>query len=232
MDNLNDNKLDKAISITTSILGEFPGGSIISEIVRNVIPNQRIDRIINFLRKLENRLGSLEEVAKINFKKQEEYITLLENGMFYAYRASSDKRLEYIASVVKNGLTQDQIEISRYVYLLNLLSELNDEEIIWLRYYLFPTLGGDQEFRERHKDILSSTRSYIEASEEELNKSAIQDSYKEHLERLGLVDIRIKMDRKTNIPIYDKFSGKPEGYKHITHLGKMLLKEIGFTEAL
>lgn len=231
MDNLNDNKLDKAISITTSILGEFPCGSVISEIIRNTIPNQRIDRIVTFLRKLESRLNQLENITNVNIQNQTEYITLLENGIFHAYRASSENRLEYIASIVKNGLTQEQSETSRYIYLLNLLSELNDEEVIWLRYYLVPTLGGDEEFRNKHQNTLSLARKYISAPEE-LNKSAIQDSYKDHLERLGLLKTRLDIDKNTNMPIYDRASGKPKGSRYITHLGKMLLKEIGFIEFL
>lgn len=232
MNDLNDNKLDKAISMTEAILGEFPGGAIISEIIKNTIPNQRIDRIVAFLRKLEEKLNHLENITNLNIGKQAEYITLLENGMFHAYRASSDDRLEYIASIVKNGLTQEQCETSRYIYLLNLLSELNDEEVIWLRFYLVPTIGGDEEFRDKHKNTLSLARKYIGAPEEELNKSAIQDSYKEHLERIGLIDTKINIDRNTNLPIFDKFTGKPKGHKYITHLGKMLLKEIGFKEVL
>lgn len=109
------------------------------------------------------------------------------------------------------------------------MSELNDEEIIWLRFYLHPAIGGDEDFRNKHSKTLTLARSYMGASEEELNKSAIQDSYKEHLERLGLIYTKIDIDRKANMPNYDKFSGKPKGSKYITRLGKMLLKEIGFS---
>ena len=110
------------------------------------------------------------------------------------------------------------------------MSELNDEEIIWLRFYLHPTLDGDEEFRSKHQSVLNLARNYIGAPEEQIDKSAIQNSYKDHLERLGLIKTKLDIDRNTNMPIYDKLSGKPRGSKFITHLGKMLLNEIGFSE--
>ena len=44
-DNLDENNTDKLISLTNSVLGEFPGGSIVSGIINNLVPNQRKDRI-------------------------------------------------------------------------------------------------------------------------------------------------------------------------------------------
>ncbi|WP_215768053.1 hypothetical protein [Haemophilus sp. SZY H8] len=229
-DNLDENNTDKLISLTNSVLGEFPGGSIVSGIINNLVPNQRQDRIVKYLRELEKRVSKLECLINSDAKKLSEYIALFEDGLFYAFRAVSEKRLEHIASVVANGLNTEEIQISQYVYLLNLLSELNDEEIIWLRFYLHPTLDGDEEFRSKHQSVLNLARNYIGAPEEQIDKSAIQNSYKDHLERLGLIKTKLDIDRNTNMPIYDKLSGKPRGSKFITHLGKMLLNEIGFSE--
>ncbi|NNI31481.1 hypothetical protein [Pasteurella multocida] len=224
-DNLDENTLDKVISVSKAVLGDLGVPSIIVEIFGNLIPNQRLDRITKFIRELEKRISDLEIIIT-DIDKQTEYIHLLENGMLHAYRASSDKRLEYIASIISNGLTEEKIEVNRYIYLLNILDELNDEEIIWLRFYLHPTIGGDEEFRDKHQETLRLARAYIGAEQEELDKSALQDSYKEHLERLGLIKTKINIDRNTKMPIYDSF-GNPKGYKYISHLGKMLLREIG-----
>ena len=113
-----------------------------------------------------------------------------------------------------------------------MLSELNDDEIIWLRFYLEPTLGGDKEFREKHINVLERPRTFIGAPEENLNKAALQDSYLEHLDRLGLIESKIQIDKNTNLPIFNK-SGKPKvSSRHTTRLGKMLLKEIGLLDEL
>jgi len=70
---------------------------------------------------------------------------------------------------------------------MQILQELNDVEIIWLLFFLHPTIGGDKEFREKHKDILKSVHAHIGVSQDILDKDALQRSYKEHLERLGLI---------------------------------------------
>jgi hypothetical protein len=109
-----------------------------------------------------------------------------------------------------------------------LLQELNYIEIIWLRFYYVPTLGGDKEFREKHKNILEPIRAYIGAEQHILDKSALQKSYKEHLERLGLIQPHYKIDRDTGMPEFDKFTGRPKSsYYDVSPLGKLLLKNIG-----
>ena len=244
MDNkeLGENRFEKGMSVVkylTSISALISGNGWIAsvssslELLEKLMPNQRIDKIVKLLEDLTSIASSLEisfENMLLKMEKQTAYFSLLEHGLFNAYRASSDERLEYIASIIINGLTKEEIEISRYIYLLNILSELNDEEIIWLRFYLEPTLGCDKEFREKHINVLERPRTFIGAPEENLNKAALQDSYLEHLDRLGLIESKIQIDKNTNLPIFNK-SGKPEvSSRHTTRLGKMLLKEIGLLD--
>ncbi|HHL1260875.1 TPA: hypothetical protein ACQ1D1_000562, partial [Haemophilus influenzae] len=83
-DNLDENNTDKLISLTNSVLGEFPGGSIVSGIINNLVPNQRQDRIVKYLRELEKRVSKLECLINSDAKKLSEYIALFEDGLFYA----------------------------------------------------------------------------------------------------------------------------------------------------
>ncbi len=231
---LDENILDKAI-LTLRPLGyilehKYGVPSELIDIFAEIIPGQRIDRMASFLKILDKNFSDLKiscEQLVIDVKKQKEYFSLLENGLFHAYRASSYERLEYISSMIVKGLTQEQVQISQYIYLLNLLSELNDEEVIWLRFYLKPSLGDDKEFRKKHINVLERPRTFIGAPEENLNKAALQDSYLEHLERLGLIESKVQIDKSTNLPVLNK-SGRPKtSYRNITRLGQMLLKEIG-----
>jgi len=61
--------------------------------------------------------------------------------------------------------------------LLQLLENLNDAEVIWLRFYSTPELGGDMEFREIHKNILAPVTAVIGSSQDEIDKEALQSSY-------------------------------------------------------
>jgi len=236
-DKLNINKVDILASLAKATAGSVPiFGSFISGIIEYIIPNQRIDRIVSYIRKFEQIIVALKVDIEVLNKKLSKpdnpYLILIEDSLIQAAKTVSDDRRVYLANLVVNGLNDEKLDVNRYRYLLSLLSELNDEEIIWLRFYLEPTLGGDKEFREKHINVLERPRTFIGAPEENLNKAALQDSYLEHLDRLGLIESKIQIDKNTNLPIFNK-SGKPKvSSRHTTRLGKMLLKEIGLLDEL
>jgi hypothetical protein len=71
---------------------------------------------------------------------------------------------------------------------------------------------------------------YYGVNQHVLAKSALQKSYKEHLERLGLIQPHYNIDRETGLPEFDKFSGKPKAsYYDVSPLGRLLLEHIGLS---
>lgn len=232
--NLESNKNDLLVSAAKSIVGVVPiAGSLLSELVGNLIPNQRIDRLSNYVKELDERLSKIP-IEKINsLLRNEEFIDLIEEGFIQAARAISNERRKYISSIIYNGITDENIQINESKQLLKILSELNDIEIIWLRYFVISTLGGDEEFREKHKNILQKIYLHVGADDETRTKAAIQESYKEHLERLDLIFHNIRIDHKTNLPLFDKNTGKPQKtHSKITDLGRLMLKQIGLIDDL
>lgn len=221
-DNVDINKIDLLVSTAKSLVGIVPfAGPLLSELVGNLIPNQRIDRLSKYVVELDNKLSQLNvEFIKKELKK-EECVDLFEEGFRQASRALSDERRAYIASVVKNGLSNEHISYIETKYILQLLESLNDAEVIWLRFYLEPSLGPvDVEFREKHQNILNPVSATLGSSQDEIDKEALQSSYAEHLERLGLLRPHYQIDSKTGIPRFDTFSGKPSvSYYDLTNLG-------------
>lgn len=210
---LNINNTDVLASLSKGALGMIPiAGPMISEAISNIIPNQRLDRLVSYIQK--------------KCVTDSPYMILIEDSLIHASRVVTDDRRKYISSLVINGLTSEEANINRYRYLLSLLSELNDEEIIWLRFFLKPYFGGDDTFRNTHANVLTPARNYFGIAAEMEDLAALQDSYKAHLERLRLIKKRLKVDSKTRMPVFDNMTGEPEGSLFITHLGKMLLKEI------
>jgi len=218
-----NNRTDIAVATIKSIAGSIPFvGSLIQEMVDVIIPNQRIDRLSKYVLELEQKLTKFEQ-EKIEEKLKDEYfVDLMEESLIQASKALSDERLDYISSIIENSLDKEHILDIENKHLLTLLKEINDIEIIWLRYYLVPTIGGDTEFRNKHKDVLESIIPTLGSTQEERDKAAIQKSYKEHLSILGLLEkkISIKIGGSTN-------ELETKGYE-ITPLGKLLLKQIGF----
>jgi len=207
-------------------------GSVLSELIGSVIPNQRIDRIAKYVTMLHEKLSSIPIEKLQRLVEKEELIDLVEEGFVQASRAITDERREYIASIIYNGVDDTVIEFVESKSLLNILQELNDIEIIWLRYYWDTTTNNDEEFRHKHKDILTFVHRYTNGGEENLRKSALQQNYRDHLERLNLINAKQRIDNKLKTPMYDNVDRPIMASPTITTLGKLLLKQIGLIETL
>jgi hypothetical protein len=231
-DLVSNNFDDLMASAGKSVAGAVPiVGSLLAELVSTLIPNQRIDRLSKYVVELEKRLCHVKEDVLRSHMHNDDCISLLEDGYIHASRALSDERREYIASIVSKGLSNDVLEVHTSKYLLGLLSELNDVEIIWLRFFQNQLLNGDQDFRNKHANILRPAR-FIEGSNEfEVDRKALQSSYKVHLERLGLVSDKLSVNRTNGLPEINPITGEFKVERtDITFMGRTLLAEINLIE--
>jgi hypothetical protein len=147
-----------------------------------------------------------------------------------ALRAQTEERMLYIASVIKNSLEDEDVDYARYKHILGLLSELNDVEIILLKYESLMHPEKSREFFASHKDILQGPFIHFGSSQEEVNERTILDSYRYHLVRMGLIEHEFAKPKKGEFPEFDLKTGmiKSKGYK-ATRLGHLLLNMIDQT---
>ena len=231
-DDLKPTTVDYVAVAAKAALGAVPfAGSLLAELAGTVIPNQRIDRIVRFASQLEARLTQVERDAIRSNLADENFTDLMEEGLRQAARSTTDERRAHIASVVANSLTSEHISFVESKHLLRLLGEINDIEVVWLRFYLHREMNGDQEFRSKHEDILSPVAAHLQSSQAEIDKEILQKSYKIHLCQLGLLRERYQMDPKTQLPTFDKMRGelKVSGYE-LSRTGHLLLKLMGLAD--
>jgi hypothetical protein len=231
-DDLNVTRVDYVTVAAKAALGAVPfAGSLLAELAGTVIPNQRIDRIVRFASQLETRLANVERDAMRSNLADENFTDLMEEGLRQAARSTTDERRAHIASVIANSLTSERISFVESKHLLRLLGEINDIEVVWLRFYLHPEMSGDQEFRSKHEDILTPVAAHLQSSQAEIDKEILQNSYKAHLCQLGLLRERYQMDPKTQLPAFDKMRGelKVSGYD-LSRTGHLLLKLMGLED--
>ncbi len=217
-------------------------GGALAEIIGQLIPGQRIDRIQKYVELLDKSIQALPEATVKELLKNELFISLVEDSFYQASRALTDERRNYILNIVQNGMTNDELKINDSKYLLRLLSELNDVEVIWLRYYRERTIAQKQAFMQEHQNILEKEVVTLGSGVGSRRKGALQDSYTEHLERLGLIKHHLDMQkvvpeststrsrlspRDINVPNYDNFGKLRISYSEATVLGNMLLEYIG-----
>ena len=204
-------KKDVVVSVLKGYLSSLPVlGPIVAEMIDDLIPNQRIDRIAALLKTLESKIDP-EEKAKVEARMLEEKsVDLMEDGFLQAARVLSEERIDHIASLLKNSLTDEDLERSAYKRLLFLLGEVNDIEVIILKSYSIYGVE-QQEFWEKHEEVLIGDVLTSPASQLEVDENAIYKTYRANLARLGLLEIK---------------SEQPNQNCEITSLGRLLLRSI------
>lgn len=226
---LGNTSTDIVTSLAKGITGAVPiVGSLISEIVGNIIPNQRVDRIVRFVQLLDERLGRIERAVLEARLLQPEVIDLLEDAFTQAARATSQERLEHIASVVANGVSAEELNQAQTKRMLWLLGQLNDAEIVILRSRLAQThedFDLDAEFRDKHQELLAPDMTHMGSSEDEFEEATLKKSYRAHLQDVGLIRTRFRTPRRGELPEFDDNTGmlKASG-SDITRLGTMLVR--------
>ncbi|MYH80145.1 hypothetical protein F4009_13160 [Candidatus Poribacteria bacterium] len=220
-------KSDLIASALKGVCGALPlVGSSIAEIISYLIPNQRLDRIASFLKVLESKIDP-EEAAKVEARiLEEKSIDLMEDGFLQAARALSKERIDYIASLLKNSLTDEDLERIAYKKLLSILAEINDVEVLILKSYS-GSIAQQQKFRQKHQQVVTGTVVHLGSSQEEVDKHAIHETYRTNLARLNLLKIRFQQPRRGESAEFDEKTGmmKASGYE-ITSLGRLLLRSI------
>jgi len=208
---LSTRPVDHVTSVLKGAVGAVPiVGPMLAEVVGTLIPNQRIDRIVDFAQKLHDKIEKLEDDLLQSRLTNENFTDLLEESLQQVARATSDARREYIANLVANGLNNDDLDSIQDKHLLRMLGELNDIEVIWLVAYAQGFFMGQQsEFQKRHANVLKPIGAHMDSAQQEIDEEALQKSYKLHLEREGLL--------KTN----------NSGSYEISSLGRLLVRRIG-----
>lgn len=225
--NVNESKTDVAISVGMATLSLLPfAGPILAEIVGTLIPNQRLDRLARFAEILDEKLAELDEDVLEQKVRTEEFVDLFEDGAFQAARAMSDERRERIASLLKNSLSSDDLEHVQEKQLLSVLGQLNDAELIILRYYgLQSELQEADQFLELHEETIQGPRVFMRSPQEDVDRGAVHDTYRDHLRRLGLVRTTYKKPKKGEQPEWDLKTGTIKaGSDRVTPLGRLLLR--------
>ena len=102
--------VDYSVAVTRGVSNLVPiVGPVLAEVIGVVIPQQRIDRIARFAEELERRLSSVEKNMLESQLNNGEFTDLIEEGFQQAARSLSDERRQYIASLITNSLSSENI---------------------------------------------------------------------------------------------------------------------------
>lgn len=205
MSDIDKNSRDHLVSVAKGVVGACPLiGPLASEAISTLIPNQRLDRVAEFLQQLEKNVRELDarlDHFEMNVKSQEG-LSIMESGLVQASRAASKERKKRLANLVAHSLTQKEIKFEESRKLLNLFRELTDPELLWLIFYsLDPVLGSGphKDLVEKHPEVLRPISREMGAPQEQVDRAALQNSYKNTLRRYGLIKQKGNTHRITSI---------------------------------
>ena len=218
------------------VLSSLPvGGPLISEIVNEIIPGDRIDRIADFCTMLDERINGIESKLLIGVLNDPEFVDLVEEALRQAARAISKERRTYLVEMVATSLSKEKLEHLQIKHLMRILEELSDIEILWLKWYdLCLKRENTRPFEDLHKSALDFRLPTMGSTEAEKDHHAIKQSYILHLERCGLVEdqARQPIAKEDNV-LSDKLTrarkALPSGGKKISQLGMLMLRSIGIS---
>ena len=209
------------------MLGAIPiAGPLLAEVAGTLIPNQRVERLTEFTEILSKRLSELEEALLEKCLSDEDFTETLEESLRQVSRSTSSSRREHIANLISGSIRAEDMDFVESRHLLRLLGEINDPELIWLRYYSDHERRPHSEYWKRHEEVLAPVRTHMGSGRAERDRETLQQSYKEHLERMGLLRAPVKFDRKTKMPEFDAKEGIKRGAFQITPLGRILVRFI------
>lgn len=210
-----------------ALIGGYPAiAAFMTTVVGEIIPNRRLGRIEALFEELSARVDALTDTSLGVPYADDERVTLLEDGLWHAARASSRDRIGYIANILANGLTAADARVEDRRYLLGLLEELNDVEVLVLCQRGRDTMTRAAEFYEQHKDALYYKPATMTDGREVIDRESIRENYAEHLVRVGLLEEIYNAPYQK--PLELDRHGRPKGIgRQLSRLGRYLLREIG-----
>jgi hypothetical protein len=223
---LGPNAVDYRVAFYKSILGNIPLlGGLLAEVVGAIIPEQQNDRLRQFVEAIEAKIQDLDpEQVETRFQEPE-FIDLLQESLTQAVRAVAQERIEHIAEIVHQSLSDQDHRYIHFKKLLYILKELNNLEVLMLCMY---GRRQDNDFWALHGDTTQVVKPAMGCAQADMDNYLVQESQRAHLVRLELLRPRFQKPKKGQPPELDEKTGmmKVKGYD-IIPLGRLLLRTIG-----
>jgi hypothetical protein len=115
------------------VLGALPVvGPLVTEILGEVLPNYRMERLEACVRAIEEHLSDIDPVFLRKRMIERVFVDLLDDGLRAAARSGSEVRIRELARVVADGIKEGSVSMEQRRFLLRTLEEMNDAEVIHL----------------------------------------------------------------------------------------------------
>ena len=107
-------------------------GQALAEVITELVPNQRVERVEKYLLYLSEEIDSLKVENVDAVMKRPENVDLIEDGVYQAIRALSDERKRYLVRAVAQGIGAEARDKLNEKRVLALIGDLDDSDLLLL----------------------------------------------------------------------------------------------------
>jgi hypothetical protein len=217
---------DRTAAVIRSVISNIPiVGQALAEIVTELVPNQRAERLEKYLLYLGEEIAALK-IENVNATmKTPENIGLIEDGAYQAARALTDERKRYLARAVAQGIGVEEKHKLNEKRVLALIGDLDDGDLLLLDAFASQNTGREKFEKLRpEQPTINNRRSGVS------ERWGLYQASIDRLTRLSLLKKQVNLDSKTKLPEFDTFTGEPKGYHVVTALGSLVLNRVGLSD--
>lgn len=225
---LQTNKTDVITSVASAAISFVPViGGALSEIIHITIPKQREDRIVKFLKEVDDRLNELNiTVNKLNsIFENNQYGVFTYDCLKSVANERYEDKLKYYKRLYINGLTSEEDEMLNNYNVMMIISDMNFKEILFLKDFYYSFIGFHQKEKQeilKQLGILTLMPIYTnKMTQEESDKETYKQMIINSLEKKGLLNKKITQEK-----LFDRHEPYKETYE-ISQLGILILRKIG-----
>lgn len=236
--NLKPNSTDKRAQALRAVAGLVPGGSILSEYLVNRIPEQRIERVIQYLEHLSQRLDRLEVSVSPNDPR---FVELFEDAFDQASRSHSAERTDYLTRIIVPNEPNNEAEWQVRRKLLQILRELTDLDIeilighldieslitVQRKYQAYSsiTLQQRKEFSDQQMFAAESRSSYFDMHVATLERLRLLSPVVKEPDFSGMQDLDLSLASAWSRSV-DDYGNPVVEHHRVTELGRLLIGAI------
>ncbi|QJQ32648.1 hypothetical protein GV829_09450 [Sphingomonas lacunae] len=229
-DDLNTNTRDYIVAVGRSAVSLVPFvGGVLGEIISVSVPRQRQDRIVEYVRMLDEKINLLEDSMQKLISEDPERIDLIESGAYSAASSTSNQRIKYIVSLVISGISSEDSNIIRRKRLLKILDEIDDDELSILIAFGQSYTGHA---RDAWDKIDRPMPIHMQSENDEIERNHLFDFGQERLLTLGLISMNFGSLKRGQLPEFDPKKGRFKGGLRISAMGRIFLKEVGVEQPM
>ena len=227
---LNITNVDVGVALTKSVVGAIPfAGTAASELLSSIIPNQRLDRVTDFILELDKRINKTEQEL---LKENKYFVDLFEDAILQATRSLTEERNKFIAVFLEKNKNVTEFDFNINKKLLRILEELTDRDIEILKSFRDKWYSMTYQKYCIPQQTIGTVNSFND--DERYRYDLAVASWGAHistLETLMLIQAKHKMppdDPDVSQEYLDEETGLAEIEEYVvSDLGKVLLTSIG-----